>query len=71
MKCLQIERSARFQTSTELVAYLDGLDADGVPIPTATGEITHGYATISGRGEWGLVNFDERVRRAFLNGDAS
>jgi acyl-CoA thioesterase FadM len=37
---------------------------DGVPLPVGTGRITHGYARIGGRAEWGLVSFDDRLVRA-------
>ncbi|MEU1883546.1 thioesterase family protein [Streptosporangium sp. NPDC020072] len=37
---------------------------DGLLVPTATGRITHGYAEISGRSEWGLVSFDDRLSAA-------
>jgi acyl-CoA thioesterase FadM len=33
-------------------------------VPTATGRITHGYARIEGRGDWGLVSFDDRLTGA-------
>ncbi|MER6878127.1 hypothetical protein ABT279_49065, partial [Amycolatopsis sp. NPDC000673] len=32
---------------------------DGVLVQTATGRITHGYAELAGRREWGLVDFDD------------
>jgi acyl-CoA thioesterase FadM len=35
-----------------------------VLVPTATGEITHGYAALHGRSEWGLVSFDDRLLAA-------
>lgn len=34
---------------------------DGVPVPVATGRITHGYAEVAGRREWGLVELDDAV----------
>jgi acyl-CoA thioesterase FadM len=37
---------------------------DGVPLPVGTGRITHGYAEIDGRSDWGLVSFDDRLARA-------
>jgi acyl-CoA thioesterase FadM len=43
---------------------------DGVLLPTATGEITHGYAALQGRSEWGLVSFDDRLLAA-LTGSAT
>lgn len=52
--------------------YRSGFDTyvvrDGRLVHTATGEITHGYAAIGDRRDWGLVTFDERVMRA-LRGD--
>ena len=36
-RCLQPDPADRFQTSADLVAYLDTLDADGVPIPAIAG----------------------------------
>jgi acyl-CoA thioesterase FadM len=38
---------------------------DGKLVQTATGVVTHGYAAIGDRTNWGLVNFDERVHKAF------
>jgi acyl-CoA thioesterase FadM len=43
---------------------------DGDLLKTATGVITHGYAVIENRRDWSLVNFDERVQRAFRGGGA-
>ncbi|WP_309051362.1 hypothetical protein [Streptomyces sp.] len=40
---------------------------DGVPLLTATGRITHGYARIENRRDWSLVEFDDRMLRG-LNG---
>ncbi len=41
---------------------------DGLLVQTATGVITHGYAEMrDGDRAWGLVSFDDRVRRAFNN----
>jgi len=37
---------------------------DGLLQPTATGRITHGYAHLSGRSDWGLVEFDDRLAKA-------
>ncbi|MCX5415783.1 hypothetical protein [Streptomyces sp. NBC_00059] len=37
---------------------------DGTLVPTSTGRITHGYAHIDSRRDWGLVRFDERLQRA-------
>ena len=37
---------------------------DGVAVPVGTGRITHGYAEIGGRSDWGLVSFDDRLVRA-------
>jgi acyl-CoA thioesterase FadM len=37
---------------------------DGALVPTATGEITHGYAQLTGRSEWNLVSFDDRLLAA-------
>ncbi|AQZ67826.1 unnamed protein product [[Actinomadura] parvosata subsp. kistnae] len=42
---------------------------DGRLVPTATGRITHGYAELAGRSEWGLVSFDDRLAGA-LSGAA-
>ncbi|WP_069816842.1 hypothetical protein [Streptomyces sp. TP-A0874] len=42
---------------------------DGELVLVATGKITHGYAVIENRRDWGLVSFDERVLAA-LRGDA-
>ncbi|MFB6889896.1 hypothetical protein ACFCX4_11340 [Kitasatospora sp. NPDC056327] len=39
----------------------------GVPVHTATGRITHGYAHIESRRDWNLVSFDDRMLDA-LNG---
>jgi acyl-CoA thioesterase FadM len=36
----------------------------GVAVPVGTGRITHGYAAIGGRSDWGLVSFDDRLVRA-------
>ena len=36
---------------------------DGELVPTATGCITHGYAVIVDRQDWGVVPFDERMLR--------
>ncbi|MBC2903697.1 hypothetical protein [Streptomyces cupreus] len=36
----------------------------GALLPTATGRITHGYATIRGRRDWSLVGFDPHLLRA-------
>ncbi|WP_323181617.1 hypothetical protein [Streptomyces sp. NBC_00572] len=40
---------------------------DGVPVHTATGRITHGYAKIESRHDWSLAEFDDRMIRG-LNG---
>jgi acyl-CoA thioesterase FadM len=40
---------------------------DGRLVQTATGKVTHGYAAIGDRTNWGLVNFDELVHRALRN----
>ncbi|AXL93538.1 hypothetical protein C4J65_29150 [Streptomyces sp. CB09001] len=40
---------------------------DGVPVHTATGRITHGYALIENRRDWSLVEFDDRMVQR-LNG---
>lgn len=37
---------------------------DGHLVPTATGRITHGYAELSGRAEWALTSFDDRLHNA-------
>ncbi|MEV4015095.1 thioesterase family protein [Nonomuraea angiospora] len=37
---------------------------DGLLVPTATGRITHGYAELASRSEWGLVSFDDRLMAA-------
>lgn len=37
---------------------------DGQLVQTARGRITHGYAVIQDRGDWRLVNFDDRLLRA-------
>lgn len=34
---------------------------DGVLVPTATGQITHGWAVIENRRDWSLVEFDDRL----------
>jgi acyl-CoA thioesterase FadM len=38
---------------------------EGRLVPTATGVVTHGYAAIDDRTNWGLVPFDDRVHAAF------
>ena len=40
----------------------------GDPVHTMTGRITHGYAFISSRRDWALVNFDEELRLALSGG---
>ncbi|MEV5545600.1 hypothetical protein AB0L35_05570 [Streptomyces sp. NPDC052309] len=40
---------------------------DGVPVHTATGRITHGYALIENRRDWSLAEFDDRMIQR-LNG---
>lgn len=37
---------------------------DGRLLPTATGRITHGYAQITSRSEWSLVDFDDWLVKA-------
>ena len=37
---------------------------DGRLVQTATGTVTHGYASIEDRTTWGLVDFDVRVHQA-------
>lgn len=39
---------------------------DGVEVPTATASITHGYALIGSRRDWGVVDFDDRLRNALM-----
>jgi acyl-CoA thioesterase FadM len=34
---------------------------DGRVVPTATGRITHGYAKIDSRSDWGLITLDDRL----------
>jgi acyl-CoA thioesterase FadM len=43
---------------------------DGRVVPTATGRITHGYAKIDSRSDWGLITFDDRLTDA-LSGTAA
>lgn len=54
--------------------YTSGMDCfvvrDGRLVPTATGVVTHGYAAIDDRTNWGLVPFDARVHAALRGGDA-
>ncbi|GIF02261.1 hypothetical protein [Paractinoplanes rishiriensis] len=47
--------TSRFDTYVRRGGYLE---------PTATGQITHGYAKLSGRSEWDLVSFDDRLLAA-------
>jgi acyl-CoA thioesterase FadM len=37
---------------------------DGRLVPTATGRITHGWAVLASRSDWGLVSFDDEILRA-------